>query len=57
MTEHARRRLDVVDGKAWVAFAIDGQPGVRTRWSDPCLHLESVLGPTFATCGDGRIWI
>jgi DMSO/TMAO reductase YedYZ molybdopterin-dependent catalytic subunit len=26
MTEHARRRLDLVDGKAWVAFAIDGQP-------------------------------
>jgi hypothetical protein len=27
------------------------------RGSNPCLHLESVLGPTFATCGDGRIWL
>jgi hypothetical protein len=31
MTEHARRRLDLVDSKAWVAFAIDGQFGKRNR--------------------------
>jgi hypothetical protein len=25
------------------------------RGSNPCLHLQSVLGPDFVTCGDGRI--